>query len=135
MATRSGSFTVNAWLIGHRWQHHRQHDHFGAESDAFIMLSQKIGIYEEQTSVHAVLADLVNRIYILETSTRTRGNFTLNAWFSRATVTKPFQLDAVTRRASTHTFLLDAWKVGGGKFTLNAVIRGGGRFTLNAMVV
>lgn len=131
MATVTGSFTLSAWILGDRWRHSRQHDHFGAESDLYITLSSRIGPYAEDTPVHFVLADLVDRLLSLESSAKVFGSFTLDAYIWPYF----FRLEAIIQAPQSGSFTLEAWLNRGGSFTLDAVIQGGGSFVLQAMIV
>ena len=83
----TGSFTLDAFIQGERWKHHRQRDHTGADSDLYVMLSTDVGKYPAFTPIHYVLADLVARLIYLEDYRRTYGSFTIDATMNRLSST------------------------------------------------
>jgi hypothetical protein len=114
-------FTLNAWLIGSRWQHDRSLDHSGTQLDTVVVLDGPIGKYPDGANLHNVLEDMLARITALED-----GNHVVPSPFSLDAFILPhFWLDAVIFRADTGptTFLLDAWFAFGDSFTLDAFLR------------
>jgi hypothetical protein len=140
----SGSFTASAVIHGGRWQHHRLRDHFGVESDLYIVLNERLGPWEEGTPIHFVIDDLLARIEALESANRVQGTFTANAYLlnpgsivesSAGTWRGIFWADAITKRTMSSSFTAQAWLTGGGKITMNAIIIGRRRFTADAVLV
>jgi hypothetical protein len=123
-----GSFTIDAWLTGDRWQHHRIRDHFGVDSDLYVVLSEKVGKYQAYTPLHAVLEDMVKRITALEVHDRVRSSFTIDAEVGD----RVFTIDATISGESGGTFTIDAVIVPYGSFTIDAQLVG--RFTIDAMI-
>jgi hypothetical protein len=123
------TFTLDAVITHEHWKHHRLRDHFGADSDLYIMLSERVGKYEAFTPIHHVLADMVARLGWLEDYSRTRSSFTLDAVISSQVI----PLDAVVKRTMSGSFTLDARLIHTGSFTLDAHLVG--RFTLDAFIV
>ena len=123
------SFTIDAWIIGERWKHHRVRDHFGPESDLYVVLSEKVGKYEAFTPIHWVLADMAQRLVYLEDYTRTKASFSVDAWISDQVIV----VDAVIKRTISGSLLVDAVLSKGGVFTVDACIAG--IFTINAFIV
>jgi len=115
-------FTADAWLVNDTFQqHHRLRDHFGADSDLYVMLSKSIGKYVEYTPVHYVLEDMMERLTYLEDYERTRSSFTLDA----AITTNSIYIDAViasTMSGPSFGFELEAWVRLGASFTFDARI-------------
>jgi hypothetical protein len=122
-------FTLDAWIAVARWQHHRVRDHFGPESDLFVILSEDVGQYPTGTPVHWVIADLVARILALENSDRTRVTFTLDAVISGQAIT----IDAVIKSTVAASLTVDATITRGGSFTIDAVVVP--TFTIDAYIV
>jgi hypothetical protein len=111
-------FTGDAWIIGDRWKHHRTRDHFGIESDLYVTLSEAIGPYPMFTPIHFVIADLMDRLNALETSTKHVRTFTGDAVISRLFFTGDAIIKATTLESlftgnawigTLHSFTGDAW--------------------------
>lgn len=115
-----GSFTGDAFISDYGQKHHRLHDHRGADSDLYVVLSQRIGPYEEYTPVHFVISDLLDRIARLESSDRVRSSFTGDAYIA----TTMFTGDAVIKQLAIEgSFTGDAYVAFGGSFTGDAFIQ------------
>lgn len=122
------SLTADAVFVRRRNQHHRVRDHYGSEFDQYVVLTERVGPYEEQTPVKFVLQDLVARIARLESVTLRFGSFTADAYIwpnyvlanavIKATVAGSFTADARLERG----FTADAWIQGGGVLTMDAWI-------------
>lgn len=120
--------TANAWIVGGRIRHHREHDHHGADYADFVVLSRRIGPYEEQTPLQFVFEDLAARIARVESTDIVRDSFTADAYISPwyilanaviyAELAGSFVLDAFLNPA----FKADAWIQGGGFLAADAVI-------------
>lgn len=130
MATFEVQFTVDAWLVGGRWQHHRLRDHFGSESDLNVALEGPLGHWMQGTPIHYVLEDLWNRTQALESAAHMLGTFKVDA-----VIGMYFTASALIHGSVSGSFLARAWMAGGGRFTCNAVIRGGARVTADAVIV
>jgi hypothetical protein len=137
------SFTANAYIHGGRWQHHRLRDHFGVESDLYVVLSSRIGPWIEGTPVHFVIDDLIARLNSLESADHVLGQVTANAYLLApgSVVETPagtwrgiFSADAIASKAISGSTIARAWIVGGGTFTVNANIRGQQSFTADAVL-
>lgn len=124
-----GSFTIDAWITGDRWQHHRVNDHYGPESDLYVVLSEDVGKYVEGTPLHHVVEDMVARIVQLENYQRTFGTFSIDADITD----RVFTIDAVISGTIAGSFTIDADIKSIGSFTIDADIVG--RFTIDAMIV
>jgi hypothetical protein len=113
-------FSADAVIVGNRLRHDRTNDHTGTQDTTTVVLSDAIGGYAAGTTVQAVLADLAARLVALESSTRRRGSWTVDAF-----IRPRFVADAVIRRTITPS-----------GFTANAAISlsGPGSFTLNAVI-
>lgn len=139
----SADFTADAWILGERWRHHRQRDHFGVDSDLYVALSEPIGPWDEFTPVHFVIEDLMARLVALETSTHVLGSFTCNAYFAApgtwiespaGTWTSIARLDAVIGSlATTDSFTADAFFNMADDFTADAYLVG--KFSADAVLV
>jgi hypothetical protein len=138
------SFTINAYVHGGRWQHHRLRDHFGADSDLYVSLSEAIGPWEEGTPIHYVVLDLYAKMAAIESAGHVVQSFTCNGY-----VTAPGTLTegpagtwssvvlayATLRKTTSSSFLVNAWKAGGTSFTVDANIRFQGSFAVAAVIV
>lgn len=140
----SGTFTANAYIHGGRWQHHRLRDHFGVESDLYVVLDERLGPWEEGTPIHFVIDDLMARITELESANRLHGTFTANAYLLRpgsvvetaaGTWRGAIWADAITKRTLSGSFTTGAWLTGGGTISANAIIIGRRTFTADAVLV
>jgi len=140
----NGSFTANAVIHGGRWQHHRLRDHFGVESDLYIVLDERLGPWEEGTPIHFVIDDLLSRIAALESANRVQGTFAANAYLlspgsivesSSGTWRGIFWADAITKRTMAGSFTAQAWFTGGGRITMDAIIIGRRTFTADAVLI
>ena len=130
------SFTADAWILGERARHHRVRDHFGSDSDLYIVLDTNIGPYVAFTPVHYVLEDMVSRIEALENNDRVRASFTADAFLATSgTWGQGFvTADAVIEKLGlSDTFTADAAIALGGTFTADAWIAGS--FTADAWIV
>lgn len=118
-------FTANAWILGGPWQHHRLRDHYGVETDLFVVLSEDVGPYAAFTPLHFVIEDMVSRILALENGERQAGSFTASAWIATSGTYGRGVIfaDSVIRRTGMS-----------GSFTVNAVITRGGSFTADAFI-
>jgi len=128
-------FTADAWIMGERQRHHRVRDHFGAESDLYVVLSEDVAPYVAFTPVHWVLSDMVARIAALENNDRVRASFVADAFIAaNGTYGQGyFTADAVFYKAATGSFTADATFTYGGTFTADAFIAGG--ITADAFIV
>jgi hypothetical protein len=118
----SRGFTADAVILGAgRWQHSRLHDHFGSDSDQYIVLSQSIGPYPAYTPIKYVLSDLFDRLSQLESSGRQFGDFTIDAIVD-----------------TSFTFTVDAHLFGtivqSGSFTVDATYGQGLSFSIDAYI-
>lgn len=144
-ATASGSFssdafvqgyiTVDAWILADRWRHHRVRDHWGPESDLYVVLSSDIGKYVEGTPVHTVLEDMLYRIQQAEDNNRVWDDFTLDAWvavsgtYGQGVV----GFDAIIKGTpAAGSFTVDASLIAG-TFTIDARIIT--TFTISAFII
>lgn len=127
----SGSFTVDAWILGTRWQHHRTRDHFGAESDLYVTLSQNIGPWLVGEPIHEVLQDIVDRLVALEGSLRVHGSFTIDAYIWPHF----FTIDAILEAPRANSFSIDAFFNRGTSFSVDAWLRPTASFTIDAILV
>lgn len=113
-------FTGDAWIVGDRALHHRQRDHFGAESDLYVVIAERIGPYVEYTPIHYILEDMLARIYQLENYDRKHGQFVGDAYID----TRMFTGDAIIFKPGNEgQFTGDAWIKRGGQFTGDAQIQ------------
>lgn len=112
------SFTGDAFIKGDGQRHSRADDHFGADSDLYVVLDERVGPYEEFTPIHYVLEDLVRRLQSIEDKTRVRSSFTGDAYIWG----QYFTGDAVIQAAIEGSFTGDAYIVRGGSFTGDAYI-------------
>lgn len=133
-------FTIDAWILSERWRHHRVRDHYGPESDLYVVLSSPIGKYAQGTPVHWVIDDLLTRLQFLEDWDRVRGNsFTMDAFLAVSGTYGQgiFTADAIVEATQTFTgssgIKLDAYIITGGSFTIDAVLVP--RFTIDAFIV
>jgi len=99
--------TMDAWIVEERWRHHRIRDHFGAESDLFVVLSDDVGGYIALTPIHFVLDDLVSRIEALESNNRIRHAFTMDAYFY-APEFGSYVADGIVKGPQSGSFSIDA---------------------------
>lgn len=116
-------FTIDAWIISERWRHHRTRDHFGPESDLYVVLSQDVEGYSASTPIHYVLADLVSRLSSLESSNRMRSRFTVDAYLY-APMFGSFTADSAVLDTMAGSFTVDSYFTDQpfGNFTLDAFI-------------
>lgn len=132
-------FSVDAWILGAGQKHHRVRDHFGPESDLYVVLDATIGKYIEGTPVHWVIADMVERLSFLEDWNRVRDSFTLDAWLASSGTYGQgvFSIDSVVEATVTFTgssgIKVDAWVITGGSFSLDATIMPS--FTIDAFII
>lgn len=125
-----------------RWRHHRTRDHFGIDSDLYVVLSEPIGPFAAGTPIHHVIDALVAGQAALESGNHQVSNFNANAVLHGAgglitiggTSTGAFSANSIIKTATPRSFDAFAWVVMGGTFTANAVIRGAGSFTANAIL-
>jgi hypothetical protein len=132
----TGSFSADAWILAaDRWRHHRLRDHFGADSDLYIMLSENIGKYIAYTPVHWVLEDMIARITALETGRKSWSSFTADAWIATSGSYEAgiFTADAVVQGSRSGSFTANAYIIRGGSFTADAIIMPS--FTADAFIV
>jgi len=130
------SFTADAWILRLRPQHHRVRDHYGPESDLFVVLDSDVGPYKGGTPLHFVIEDILERLLSLETATKVRSSVTAEAWLALTGTYGRGVLyaDAVIFKADTSGSLVsDAWLSGGGSITADAWIQAG--FTADAYLV
>jgi hypothetical protein len=132
-----GYFTIDAWVLADRWKHHRTRDHWGAESDLYIVLSSSIGKYAEGTPVHYVLEDMLYRIQQVEDNNRVWGDFALDAWLAVSGTYGQgvIDFDAVikgTLIGDDYRFTADA-DIIAGTFTVDARVTPS--FTISAFVI
>lgn len=114
------SFTGDAFIRGDGQKHHRLRDHHGADSDLYVVLSQRIGPYQEYTPIHFVISDIMDRILRLENYDKVRSSFTGDAYIS----TNAFTGDAVIKKTGIEgSFTGDAYVAAGGSFTGDARIQ------------
>lgn len=125
------SLTIDAWIIDGRVRHHRARDHFGSEDSMSVALSQRIGPYEEQTPIHWVLLDLVNRIGRLEAGVIKRSSFTIDAWVIDTTIA----IDAWIRATPQQQLSIDAEIMPGGRLTIDAWVQVARNLTIDAIIV
>lgn len=129
-------FTADAWIMGERWRHHRTRDHFGIESDLYVVLSEDVGPYVAFTPIHYVLEDILDRLAFLEDYERTRRTFTADAWLAASGTYGRGAIftDSVIKKTITgNSFTADARIARGGSFTANAYIQL--VFTANAYII
>jgi len=128
--------TADAWIADERWRHHRIRDHMGAESDLYVVLSERIGPYEMYTPIHWVIDDMVTRILALESGNKVLNlSFVADAWIA---VSGTYQrgnwvVDAVIGKSQSGSFKADAVLSRGGAITADAVIMPS--FTADAFIV
>lgn len=120
------SFTADAWILGERWQHHRVRDHFGVDTDLFVVLSEDVGPYVAFTPLHYVIEDMVSRIVALESGEKQTGSFTADAFIATSGTYGKGAIfaDAVIRKTGM-----------AGSFTADAVLKRGGSFTADAFIL
>jgi len=116
-------FTMDAWIISERWRHHRTRDHFGPESDIYVVLSEDVEGYTASTPIHFVIADLVSRLSRLESYNRHRASFRVDAYLY-APEFGAFTADSVVQGSAESSFTLDSYLTNQpfGHLTLDAFI-------------
>lgn len=138
-----GSFRVDAYLAGGRWQHHRLRDHFGVESDLYVVLSDQLGPWEEGTPVHFVIDDLIDRLNNLESAGHYVTNFSANAYIlsfgasvegPAGTIKSVASVNATIVGPRSGSFTASAFITGGDTFTIDAEIRAQYSFTASAIL-
>lgn len=77
-------FTADALIVGNRSGHSRLLDHLGTEPDTVVVLDGPIEKYPSGTTVHSLLADVIERITALES-----GNHVVSS-FSAGAVIEPY---------------------------------------------
>ena len=122
-------FTVDAFVFGKGYKHHRVNDHYGPESDLHVTLTSDIGKYPSGTPIHYVLDDLASRIIILESSDHIRASFSLDAIVDTSAT---FSVDASVAGTSSGSFDADAWFSRGDTFALDAWLKTA--FTVDAFL-
>lgn len=130
-------FFADAWIIGGRWRHHRLRDHYGADSDLYVVLESAVGPWPTDTPVHYVLQDIMNRLTYLEThNPPVKLNFTADAVLAAEPVPDgTFTADAVFGESFGSIFFIDAI-IGENKiFTADAYIIGDRTITVDAFIV
>jgi hypothetical protein len=140
----TGTFTVNARFVTTRSKHHRIRDHFGADTDLNVGLSQRVGPWEEGTPLYYVIEDLWARLAVIELGGYVLGSFTCDSvllsaggWIESpaGTFRSTALLDAVLKKTISSSFTAGAVMTRGGSFTADASIRGAGTFTASAVFV
>jgi hypothetical protein len=127
----SGTFSLDAKLVGGRIKHHRLHDHYGAESTQFVAIEEAIGPWGQGTPIQYVIADLFARINALESAYHHFFSFTIDAL-----IPPSFNLDAVIfGNAGNFSFTVGSWVGRGGAFSIDATVRNSTRFTLDSVLV
>jgi hypothetical protein len=133
------SFTADAWIMGDRWRHHRVRDHYGAESDLYVVLDSAIGPYDAGAPIHWVLEDMLARLSALENSERRRFTFVADAWLALSgTYGHGVVLAdaAIKRTGMSGSFTANAYyRRGWASFTADAVISQVTSFTADAFLV
>lgn len=136
-------FTLNAWAIGGRHRHHRTRDHFGADSDLYVVIDEPVGHWLAGTPVKYVIEDLYDRIIRLMSYDHHIRVAYINAYVMAPTIgievdgtVRTFMwLNAVTQASLTSTFTLRALVIHGGACTIDAWVSASGTATLNSYVV
>ena len=127
------SFTIDAVIFGAgRWQHHRIDDHYGSDSDLLVVLSSDVGPYVAYTPIHYVLSSILDRLTSLETTTKVRYTFTIDALIDTS---GSFTIDARIISMSTvdASFTVDAVFGQGLSFSADAFIAAA--FTIDAFIL
>jgi hypothetical protein len=110
-------FKADAWILGNRLRHHREHDHYGEIPDTSVIINGAIGPYPDGTDVHTVLLGLYDRQAALEAGTLRTRNFNADAYLQ-----PNFKGDAVIKRTIADTFTLDAYFGRSGSFTADSFL-------------
>lgn len=72
-------FTADALIVGNRSGHSRLLDHLGTEPDTVVVIDGPIEKYPSGTTVHSLLADVIERITALESGNHVVSNFSAGA--------------------------------------------------------
>lgn len=138
-------FTLDAWVVSGRHRHHRDRDHFGADSDLYVAIDEPIGPWGAGTPVKYVIEDLYERISVLTSGTHVVRVMYMDAYvLSFSTDSAPVvpgvglgvkTLDAIVLTAESSSFVLNSWVIHGGTFSVDAWVHGYGSFSVNAFVI
>jgi hypothetical protein len=139
------SAALDAWVVGGRHRHHRERDHFGADSDLYTVLANPIGPWPVGTPVTYVLADIYQRQTSLSSANRIIrvlhvDGLVLAAGPSSAPVVPGSGrgitfLNATVKAHRSASFTVDALQMPGGRFTVDAWVRGYAAFIVNAWTI
>ena len=133
------NFSLSAWIIAGRHQHHRTYDHYGSDSDLYTVIDEAIGPWGGGTPVKYVIQDLYDRINRLTSYDHRVRVMALDAFVLAPATTSGGLgvkgLDAVVKKSLTGSFVLDVWVGRGGAAALDAWVRGAGSFGLYAFVI
>lgn len=122
--------------------HHRQHDHFGEDSDLYVGIDEAIGPWEAMTPVKYVLQDMYSRITVLDSNSHHLGYFTIDSWVlapggtvGTGNIRSVFFIDQIVRQTMSGSFTIYCLVAKGGNFTIDSWIRPGGSFSIDMFVV
>lgn len=130
MPTYSGNASLDAFIVGGRWKHHRQHDHYGAESDLYVALAGPVGPWPEGTPVHYVIKDMFSRVLALHVTSPT-----VKQMAADAVIMPSFSIQWGIFGSFSSSFTEDAWLCGGGSFALDAELMMDAGFYVDAVVI
>lgn len=125
------SITADAVILGARNRHSLDRDHFGAIDARRVVLTEPIGPWDVHTPVAYVLADIMDRIIRLESSTLVLGSIAADAYIWPYHV----RADAVIFGTVAGSITADARVAGGGSITADAVIDPNRHITADAVIV
>lgn len=142
VSSDSRVFGAYAYIVGDRWRHDINNDHFGDLSTLGVVIDAPVGQWEAGTPLHFVLDWFAQRIIDIESVDKQKFSFHTDAYILApgstvevsGTVYGVWTTYSVVRVPDTgFSFTADAIK--GLVFTLDAHLRGYAEFNLDAVVV
>jgi hypothetical protein len=141
VATDSKVFTAHAYIVGDRWRHDINNDHFGDLSSLGVIIDAPVGQWEAGTPLHYVLDWFAQRIISIESVTKRKYSFHTDSYVLglgetvevSGTVYGVWAAYSVIDKSYTDSFTADAIK--GLVFTLDAHLRGYAELNVDAVIV
>ena len=94
---------MDAVILGSRLMHDRTLDHTGTQTADTVVLTSQIGPYAAGMTVQAVLEAMIERLTVLDSSTRRFGTFSVNSY-----IPPHFTLNSIVLLSVSSTFTANA---------------------------
>jgi hypothetical protein len=142
VATDSKVFSVRAYIAHDRWRHDINNDHFGDLSTLGVVIEAPVGPWVEGTPLHYVLDWFAQRIIDIESVTKHKRNYSMDAYIlapgatvdiGGGTILGVMNALSVIQKSYSSSFTADAFKALA--FSLDAHLRGYAEFSVQAVVV